>query len=389
MASPRSAKGSLGFSLVELLVALLFTLILMAGMSAVFKSTLTTFATTGEKLSSLRRNNMALDMVYDDLNNAGMFLLDLANPPAVSSANEAFRIEPNPTVISGVTQGADELYFYMDEPLPFEGTLTGTVARTASSLVASGAAAEAKDFTYTINCNDQASYAKLVKQGQVLIFKDFWEQGYITNVTPAGSESVTVVVGSDPGSAISGIGLSGLPNKFAHTMTSGGVPGTGIVFVRPRQMVRYSIQPLNLDPTAATASTLCLVREQGTYTTTGFEANPLETPQQVITENVVGFRVYLSADSGRNWVGGTGFTSWADLKTGLEGQMAISGRAGHTSIGSDLNWFRSTPVLVRVEVTTRTAVKRSEYSKEGNTLEYKQQVKSVVMVPRHFGLSMN
>lgn len=394
MARSRSTKASLGFSLVELMVALVFTMVLMAGMSAVFKASLTTFATTGEKLASLRRNRMALDMVYDDLNNAGMYLTDLSNPPAVSSGNEAFYFLPDPTKIPGVTQGADELYFYMDEPLPFEGTLRATQARTASSLVATGAAIDpAKDFTYDIECDQQATNAKLVKKGQVIIFKDFWELGYINNdPSPTGSR-VTVTVGADPNAAINGSGLSGLPNKFQHIVQSGAVNGTGIVFIRPRQMVRYSIQTLNLDPASKLASTLCLVRDQGTYSTSGFTPDPVATPQQIITENVVGFRVYLSADSGRNWVGGPDYTSWAapskGVKAALEAQLQNFGRNGYTSIGTNLNWFRSIPVLVRVDVTTRTAVKRSEYSQAGDTLEYKQQVKSVVMVPRHFGLALN
>jgi hypothetical protein len=45
---------------------------------------------------------------------------------------------------------------------------------------------------------------------------------------------------------------------------------------------------------------------------------------------------------------------------------------------------------VRLDVTTRTAVKRSEYSATPlvNTA-YKDYTQSLVIVPRHFGLTMN
>ncbi|NTV72972.1 MAG: hypothetical protein HGA66_02055 [Holophaga sp.] len=391
MAKRLSRTASRGFSLVEMLVALVFTLILMAGMSAVFKSTLTTFAATGEKLSSARRNRMSLDMVYDDLNNAGMYLVDLTSAPAFSTANEGFRVVPDPmaqagTPIPGVTQGADELYFYMDEPLPFEGALTSTSARVAGAQALAGQAATATAFTYLIECKD-VSYANLVKPGQVILFKDSFDSGYVNSVTPTGS-SVTVVLGADPMAAISGSGLSGEAPRFQHITASGTTPGCGVVFVRPAQMVRYSLQALSLDPASTTASTLCLVRDQGTYSTAGFTPDP-NIPQQVVTENIAGFRVYLSADSGRNWVGGPGYNSWAAIKTGLDTQLSTSGRTGYTSLGTNLNWFRSTPVLVRVDVTTRTAVQRAEYSPGNNTLAYKEQLQSIVMVPRHFGLSIN
>lgn len=64
-----------GFSLVELLVAMVFTALLMAGMAKVFQASLGTFYTAGEKMSSARRNRLSLDILYDDLNTAGMFLL--------------------------------------------------------------------------------------------------------------------------------------------------------------------------------------------------------------------------------------------------------------------------------------------------------------------------
>ena len=71
----------IGFSLVELLVALVFTMVLMAGMANVYKASLSAFYTSGESISSSRRNRMSVDLLVEDLNRAGMFLTDLSVPP--------------------------------------------------------------------------------------------------------------------------------------------------------------------------------------------------------------------------------------------------------------------------------------------------------------------
>jgi len=375
-------RRSRGFSMVELLVALVFTMILMVGMGAVFKASLTTFHTAGEKLSSQRRNNMSLDLLGDDLNNAGMYLTDLANLPSVSSGNPPFQIVPNPSTITGVTQGADELYFYMDEPLPFDGTLTSSASSTksASELVASESAASSSDYTYTIDCHESA-YAKQVAQGQTFIFKDAWDTGYVSATPVVSGTSVTVVAGASSSSAITGSGASGLPSKAKH------ITGSGVLFVKPAQLVKYSIQLLKLDPDSATGIP-CLVRDQGAYSTSGFTAD--SALRQVITENVAGFRVYLSADSGQTWVGGSAYSTWSAVRTALNAQLATYGRADYLTTANSEHWFRSIPVVVRVDVTTRTARQRTEYSDSTTpTLAYKEQTQSVVIVPRHFGLTMN
>ena len=53
MAKAPSAQR--GFSLVELLVALVFTMVLMAGMANVYRASLSSFYTSGESISSVRR----------------------------------------------------------------------------------------------------------------------------------------------------------------------------------------------------------------------------------------------------------------------------------------------------------------------------------------------
>ena len=109
-----------GFSLVEMLVVLVFTMILMAGMASVFKSSLSSFAVSGERISSTRRNRLAMDLLSDDLNVAGQYLTLEAPPNGIMDANPGFIINPNVAfentdVPSPVT---DELLFYFDDPLP-------------------------------------------------------------------------------------------------------------------------------------------------------------------------------------------------------------------------------------------------------------------------------
>lgn len=378
-----------GFSLVELMVALFFTMLLMAGMATVFKSSLSTFYTSGELLSSARRNRMSIDLLGDDLNTAQMYLLDLSIPPQVTAAMPPFYILPNvpiPGAGGDDPQTTDELYFYLDQPLAFEGSLVGPgPARTAAELVMQGVAFEASDRTFTIDCPNEA-YANQVKQGQIMIFKDSWEIAFIDTPpsAPSGTQ-VTVVAGSDPKSAMTGTGSAGLPSKVKH------IPDSGVVVMQPAQMVRYRIEMLQLDPTKA-AGIPCLVRDQGTYNGVNFVS---DRPQQIVTENASGFKVYLSANSGTSWaglgLGATGFDAGWDtgIRAELDTQLANSGRPNFKTTRGDEHWLRSIPTLVRVDVTTRTATQRSEYSNVANTAAYRNLTQTLVFAPRHTGLTMD
>lgn len=394
----RSRSG--GFSLVELLVAVLFIGILMAGMANVFKSSVNTLATSSEGLSNARRNRMSIDLLYDDLNSAGMYLTDLSSPPKLSPDNPPFYVVPN-VPIAGATAddpaSADQLFFYMDEPLPFEGRISNSggavyalgsdTAPNASELVLEGRAATDVDRTYLIDCGE-VSYAKAVKKGNSVIFKDAWETFYVQeDPPPPTGTQVIIKLGASPDSTITGVGASGGPPKAKHLM------GSGVLFYRPGQMVRYSVKMKQFDP-QKTTGVPCLVRDQGTYAPGGFVADASQ--ESVVAENVSGFKVYLSANSGQSWAGYgqtyTGFAAgWTQgLRAELDTQLATAGRADfQTTVGND-NWIRSIPTLVRLDITTRSAVKRAEYSAAPLTsASYKDFTQSLVIVPRHFGLPMN
>ena len=396
MAEGLRQPGTSGFSLVELLVALVFTMVLMAGMANVYKASLSAFYTSGESISSTRRNRMSVDLLVEDLNQAGMFLTDLASAPPVTEAMPVFLILPNmPVTGHGDNDplATDELYFYQDQPLPFEGTLaSGGTQLSAIELVARGTAVATADTSYTLDCGS-AAYASQVAIGQVLVFKDAWQALTITSATPSGS---SVTVGTLPTATsadlagITGGGAAAPASQVRH------LAGSRVLIIQPAQMVRYRIQMLNLDPGSATGIP-CLVRDQGDYSIAAFTASQ---PQQIIAENVAGFAVYLSTNGGTSWAGldASGAKAiYSDFESGwdtgiraeLDAQLLTSGRPGVKSTRIGPSWFRNIPLLVRVDITTRTATRRSEYAANPNAVAYRLQTQSLVLVPRHSGLAMN
>ena len=316
--------------------------------------------------------------------------VDLSVPPPVTPTVPPFYIVPNVEITGAGTndpQITDELYFYLDQPAPFEGSLSGAAPQqTASELVAAEKAAVDDDKKFTIECNNE-TYAKQIKVGQVFIFKDSWETAYVESLGDPVGTKVTVTAGADPVAKMTGTGSAGFPSKAKH------LPNSGVLFIQPAQMVRYRVQMLKLDPLNA-AGIPCLVRDQGVYNGAGFVA---QIPQQIITENVAGFKVYLSANSGLSWAGlglaetTTGFSDGWDLgiRTELDTQLQASGRLNYKTTRGSEHWFRSIPTLVRVDITTRTATQRNEYSNAAGTAAYRNLTQSLVFVPRHSGLTMN
>ena len=148
-ANPSSNANSeqRGFSLVELLVALLFTSILMAGMAKVFQSSLGVFVASSETISSGRRNRMAMDLLYDDLNKAGMVPSTLFWYPAVNiTLNPPFQVTPNvsydptsKTDVAAALAKADMLDFFYDEILPYDATLSTELLNTSQQVALGGA----------------------------------------------------------------------------------------------------------------------------------------------------------------------------------------------------------------------------------------------------------
>ncbi len=431
--SPISQDAQDGFSLVELLVALVFMAVLMAGMAKVFQSSMNTFYRSSESISSGRRNRMAMDLLFDDLNAAGQYLTNLTSYPTFSATAPGFYILPNQTYTGTDVPTAealtDQLNFYLDEALPFEGRLYAsagaTFAQTSNADLVSSQADVAKlDTTMEVMLSDpsyaktlESTAAEMVKNNQgslVAVFKDQWGPMAITGVTQSGSTPLVTFkpqavpdtemglsTGINPLNKdrhFAGDGTFTTPGTINGALSTGGAP---VLFVRPAQMVRYSIQARNLDPANPNVGIPCLIRQQGTYASGGFV--PDDTLESIIAEDVTGFKVYLSAYQNPDPTKTTLAATWAgwgstanDFDSGWTSGILATVNTQLSSLGlpsapntNDPNWFRNTPLVVRVDLTTRSAIKRAENSATGNIAAYQERTQTLYMVPRHFGLSFN
>lgn len=401
MAERRS--NDFGFSLIELMVSLFFTGLLMAGMAKVYQASLSSFHTSAERITAGRHGRIAMDMLADDLNQAGMFLTSMTSYPddVLRPSNPGFWVNPNvPITLSDGSLQGDQINFYYDEGLPFEAVLSGAgssgiaggsasagLSDSEQNKVAIGSAAR----TFTFDTKDP-SFASMVKKGQMVLFKDGWTPSAIAKDPTITGNLVTVEF--EPSNVLSDLG--GGP-QAADGSTTGRVElsrgrhrfGAPVTFVKPAQAVVYSLQPRNLDPSDPTRTVPCLVRQQGDYTSGGLAA---VSRTDVLAEDVSGLKVYFSVDGGRNWIreaAATGFTAgWVNgLRYQTETALATKGIPGLTSM-ADATWFREIPVLVRVDITTRTATKREVYGDPvAHVAAYRELTQSIVMRPRHFGLS--
>ena len=404
---------SAGFSLVELLTALVFTMILKAGMAGVFKSSLSTAIKANEQLSNLRRNRMSLDMIYDDLNNMGMYLLSLTKyPNALTSSSPGFFVTPNVSYaatgldVQGVfpsnwiypASTGDELNLYFDEPLPYDAILRTTLTGLSSQVDSGAAISDSSTFDVEFKDGNQAAE---VKTGMYVIFQDAWDVKQVTNVPPPSTTpSATIQITASGATGSGGYDdASGAPtgatplNKAAH------ISGKNVLIVDPGRKVRYSIRTRKLDPESPSKPIPCLIREEGAH---GGSFDSTKT--NIIAENVIGFKVFISADRGTTWAG-SGFTTtstsgavgpWNDLATSGKFRKILDsslsgGRPGWTDT-SNPNWFREIPVIVRIDLLTRTMQKRTEYGNQSATsptADYGTRFQSLILVPRHTGLPLS
>lgn len=379
-----------GFSLVELLVAVAFTAILMAGMAGVYKSSITNFQTAGEKLSAIRRGRVAIDMLSDDLNSAGMFLVDLNVPPTtLQNSNPGFWVNPEQTVtLSDGTVVADQLLFYYDQALPFEGKVRPPAGETMVQGQGrkegdqSQDASSAQSRQITIETGDP-SFATMVQVGQYFIVKDQYQLKQIETVSSSPGSSVVTVVPSFKQAGAAGERLG----TVAHSAQNDRYDAP-VTFIIPAQMVRYSIQARSMDPTDPAHTVPCLVREQGDYSASAVGGIATVTQTSVLAEDVTGLKIYFSVDGGRTWLRCDPGGGWGGFKTKVNAALAGGyGRPGYQTLDTPA-WFREIPLTVRVDVTTRTAQQRVEYSTTTTARAYKEKVNSLVLRPRHFGLSM-
>lgn len=401
MRSARTARFR-GFSLVELLVALAFLSILMAGMLRVYGSTLNAFSTAAEAMGANRTKRWAMTRIEDDLQSVGYFYYQpfrtLPGYVSVDTAagQNALMIHPDQSLTCATYDPAtgsrvdetiwfDELQYLEDHPLPIQAQLAASPASSASlSLrVTSG------------------SLAEVLPGDSVILLDPLYE---ICKVRTVGSAGITLdtsaSVMQDPSDG-SGTGVSPGLKSLSHQA------GTDVLFVRPLQVVRYTVLPLNLDPADPDAQVPCLVRDQAPYPPTGSRlawpaanaALPAGFTRTVIAENVAGqppagarpaspreyaFRVDLSPDHGATWTR-TGAATWPAIATAFNTWLATHGRPGLQSVTDATNpvWYRTIPALFRVDLSTRTVLRRQD-ANDPTRRTYTYRAQTLLCLPRNF-----
>jgi len=387
---PLKPSAALGFSLVELMVALLFTSLLIAGMAKVFASSVRTFTSTNEVIGIQQNSRWALDQINDDISQAGFIFPPRTLPASIlNGAESLFRIDPdqavagivrvsdsNPNATETEALNADVFQFFTDIPLPVQGTWT---ADTDGDDPNPGGTAKTAPTSAAVTCT-LGSLGDL-QAGDVQIILDSGENGKWEHPLVASTSGTSVTFATN---AVM------LANYAASVMNPGitlshkaGVP---VYFIRPAQLVRYSVQAIALDPSHSTVRTPCLVRQQAAYPIGGTVAWA-SAASQVVAEDVAAFRVDVSFDGGVNWAR-TGSTTWAAIQTKANTQLSTAGMPGFTSITdtSNIDWFRSIPCLLRMDITTRTATRREDYNTALGARAYRTRTQTLLISPRNFGV---
>ena len=297
------------------------------------------------------------------------------NNPAATPANETLTF--------------DELQFVTDQMLPISARL-------------SAATTDAASITVTSTLGDLS----LLKAGDFAVVLDpAHEIVRVKGSAYSGSTAVVALEATSLQDPTTGafLGAFGTLRSLSHQV------GADVVFIRPNQVVRYTLMPLALDPSNTALTVPCLVRDQTAYPTGGaLIAWPAATASQatlatagpggapvvrtVVAENVTGLRFDLSANQGQTWTRGN---SWSATLTNLNAQLASLASAnpgiGYVSSAQDPAnplWYRAAPLLIRTDLTTRTLVRRAEYAATANTLAYRTRTQTILVQPRNFGFGL-
>lgn len=382
-----------GFSLIEMLIALLFMSLMMAGMLRIYASSTKSFSVARESITAQRANRWALGILEDDLQGAGLFyppqrIAPLGLNVTVGNQNPVM-VLPNQTVSykSTTPTGAvtetityDEIQFLSDIPLNIN-------AETASSIpVGSG----------TISLNVISGSLSDLQAGDYLFFLDQNSADAVMVASAAGSVVTlsTATSGGAPGGLIDVGASSGFTtNPTTQAPHLARVP---VMFLRPNMVVRYSIQAEALDPADPTAMVPCLIREMAPYPTTGalinWSAMGLGVPgysRERIMSNASGLRIDLSLNSGASWTRasatGAGTGGWGQMVAAANAQIA-SNPSPYNSISNVMNmmWYRSIPALFRFDLQTRSSNQRTEASATDTTLAYKTRTQTLFVSPRNY-----
>ena len=375
-----------GFSLIEMLVAMMFIGILTAGMMRLYSSNLAGFQRVNDNISSQRRGRWALASLQDEVASIGYFAFVGFNNPAAGSysvtsgTQEPFMILPGPVavqvnspdpanpsapVISTLTPNPDELQYVSDLSLPIQATLATSSSVTASGLI----------------LNLQSGSLADLKAGDVVaILDNNFEQFFVKVPDTSGTTVVADLVATTNNPNMSQAYPMVTPGSKAH------LAGTPLAFYRPNVVTRYSIQALAWDPSNTAITIPCLVRQQTSYPVGGSAVAWAGVPIEVIAENIDGFRVDLSFDGGANWRR-TGAANWDAIVNNISTALVPLGVTGVPARNTtNPLWFRTYPFLIRMDIVSRSAAPKAAAG--AITAAYVHRTQTLMVSPRNFGFPL-
>ncbi|NWJ40128.1 MAG: prepilin-type N-terminal cleavage/methylation domain-containing protein [Geothrix sp.] len=373
-----------GFSLIEMLVAVMFIGFLTAGMLRVYSTNLAGFQRVNDTIASQRRGRWALASLQDDVASIGFFGYVGFNSPSegkysvVSGTQEPFMILPSPsavivtgpnpaspgTLVTGpLVPNPDELQYVSDIALPIQADLSTINSVGLTLSLKSGSLSD-------------------LRSGDIVAVLDSnFEQFIISG--PSNTNAVTADLPATTQHQSMGGAYSVIPpGSKTHI---GGVP---LAFYRPSVVTRYSIQARSWDPSNPAITIPCLVRQQKAYPADGSLIAWAAVPVEVIAENIEGFRVDFSFDGGTTWVR-SGAANWDAIVGKITTALAPLGATGVPARNAaDPLWFRNYPFLIRMDVVSRSAAPRAENSDVTGQAAYVRRTQTLMVSPRNFGLPL-
>ncbi|WP_257312395.1 hypothetical protein [Geothrix fuzhouensis] len=356
-------------------------------MLKIFQASTSTFASLSETLAIQRNARWGLNLLQEEVLQAGFLLPPYQTPglnPTSASAQPPLLMQKTGYTPPDETVPVDELQMVVDMPLNVEGTLTKDPTKG--------------DITLSVKIPSGASD---VRDGDLLMVQDSnWE---VFLVQDASSDTVNIKpITATPTQDAYG----NQTQPFAHSSVQFAHRATAeFAFYRPMSVVRYTVVPRKLDPSDPTAVVPCLVRQRRPLSVSPntIWAPDMNTPQttlpadeQILLEGVTGFRVDWSFDAGKTWIRASGSgDDWANIRGVVNTLLTTSSSSvvnlsqGVTNL-QDPYWPRYTPILIRLDISTRTRLKRTEYNANldpnNPKAEFRTRTETLLLSPRNFGL---
>jgi prepilin-type N-terminal cleavage/methylation domain-containing protein len=371
-----------GFSLVELMVAVAFMGILMGGMARIFASSTSSFLAGMETLTVQRNARWGLAQLQNDFLQAGFQFPQTPTPAWLlpgATSQPPLLMQATAYTPDGGTGPVDEFQMVVDLPTAIQGTAINAITKGDTqfdALIPSGADG--------------------IQNGDLVFIKDgAAEFPIVTNVATSGS-TTTISLPADETAALD-------PNTGApiNSMIAGGgfqrghLAGMPFMIIHPSQVVRYTVVPRALDPQDATRTVPCLVRQTKVVDPSQIWApavNVAPAGEQILLENVVGFAVDWSIDGGQTWLRadkGAG-NSWTTIYPKLQSLIKANLSPFVQKAQNVTMWTVYTPLLIRLDLTTRSVVQRAEFNPAYNAASpqaaYRTRKETILLAPRNCGL---